>query len=345
MIETAQAATRREGLANAAFAHADAQVHPFPPATFDVALSRFGSMFFADQAGAFANIGRALRPEARLLLVSWRSAAENEWITILREALRPGGHPPEAAANEPGAFRHADRADTAAILAAAGYHDIAIDPLDLPVYFGRDAADAYSVLGPLFAWMVSDLDLDPAAAGRAFGRMRQALRARQTAGGVSDVADYRPAQSGTTKRDRSTTMNQNNEQLLRQFLAAFEASDLGSIKDLTDPDIIDHTLPPGAAPGIEGLLYAVAAYQQGFPDLRISIDKVVSDGDCAVGYGRISGTNTGSFFGMPPTGKAADFGYIDMYRIDSGRITEAWHIEDIAGLMRQLAPTSGSAPA
>jgi predicted ester cyclase len=48
---------------------------------------------------------------------------------------------------------------------------------------------------------------------------------------------------------------------------------------------------------------------------------------------------------MPPTGKRADFGYIDMYRIDSGRITEAWHIEDIAGLMRQLAPPPAAPPA
>jgi hypothetical protein len=51
-----------------------------------------------------------------------------------------------------------------------------------------------------------------------------------------------------------------------------------------------------------------------------------------------------SFFGMPPTGKAAEFGYIDMYRINGGRITEAWHIEDIAGLMRQIAPSPESVP-
>lgn len=39
---------------------------------------------------------------------------------------------------------------------------------------------------------------------------------------------------------------------------------------------------------------------------------------------------------MPPSGRAAQFGYIDIYRINASRITEAWHIEDIAGLMRQL---------
>jgi steroid delta-isomerase-like uncharacterized protein len=139
-------------------------------------------------------------------------------------------------------------------------------------------------------------------------------------------------------------MNKTNEQLLRQFIAAFESGDLDTIKDLADPDIADHTLPPGAPPGIEGLLYAVTAYQEGFPDLRITIDKVVCDGDCAVGYGRISGTNTGSFFGMPASGKTAEFGYIDMYRINSGRITETWHVEDIAGLMRQIAPRPETVP-
>jgi SAM-dependent methyltransferase len=183
MIEVAQATARREGLTHAAFVHADAQVHAFPPAAFDVALSRFGSMFFADQAGAFANIGRALRPAARLLLVSWRSAAENEWISALRQALVPGGPAPEATANAPGAFRHAGRDDTIAILATAGYNHIGLEPLDLPIYFGRDAADAFSVLGPLFGWMVRYLD--PGAADQAFDRMRQVLLAHQTADGVA----------------------------------------------------------------------------------------------------------------------------------------------------------------
>jgi predicted ester cyclase len=131
-------------------------------------------------------------------------------------------------------------------------------------------------------------------------------------------------------------MNEHNERLFREFIAAFESGDVDSIKGIVDSNIVDHTLPPGAAPGIEGLLYAVTAYQEGIPDLRITVDKIVSNGDCIVGYGLISGTNTGSFFGMPPTGKAVQFGYIDMYRIDAGRLVEAWHIEDIAGLMRQI---------
>jgi predicted ester cyclase len=132
-------------------------------------------------------------------------------------------------------------------------------------------------------------------------------------------------------------VNERRERLFREFIAAFQACDIDSVRTIVDPDIVDHTLPPGGTRGIEGLLYAVNAYREGFPDLRITVDKVVSDGDCVVGYGLISGTNTGSFFGMPPSGKTAEFSYIDIYRINAGRISEAWHLEDIAGLMRQIA--------
>jgi len=101
MIRMATATARGEGLPNASFVRGDAQVHPFPPRTFDIAVSRFGSMFFSDQVGALTNIGRALRPHGRLLLVSWRSARENDWISVLREALLPGAPAPEATTNTP----------------------------------------------------------------------------------------------------------------------------------------------------------------------------------------------------------------------------------------------------
>jgi ubiquinone/menaquinone biosynthesis C-methylase UbiE len=73
----------RAALDNASFIHGDAPFHAFAEVSFDVALSRTGDMFFSDQLVAFTNIARALHPDARLALVSWRTAAENEWITAL----------------------------------------------------------------------------------------------------------------------------------------------------------------------------------------------------------------------------------------------------------------------
>ncbi|MGH8940228.1 MAG: class I SAM-dependent methyltransferase, partial [Actinomycetes bacterium] len=71
MIERARQIAHAENVTNAAFAQADAQVHPFEPAAYDIALSRFGTMFFADPVAAFDNINHALRPGGRLAMVSW----------------------------------------------------------------------------------------------------------------------------------------------------------------------------------------------------------------------------------------------------------------------------------
>jgi predicted ester cyclase len=71
-------------------------------------------------------------------------------------------------------------------------------------------------------------------------------------------------------------------------------------------------------------LYAIGAYREGFPDLRITVDRVIADIDDVVGYGRIAGTHTGNFFGTQPTGKTIAFGYIDIYHINEGLITEAF---------------------
>ena len=62
MLEHARLRAADEGVTNASFEQVDAQIHPFPPASFDIAISRTGAMFFADLTTAFSNIGRALRP-------------------------------------------------------------------------------------------------------------------------------------------------------------------------------------------------------------------------------------------------------------------------------------------
>src|SRR5688572_21024309 len=69
MLERAREYAGRDGLTNVRFERGDAQTHPFPAGHFDVAISQFGIMFFADPVAAFANIGRALRPGGRLTFV------------------------------------------------------------------------------------------------------------------------------------------------------------------------------------------------------------------------------------------------------------------------------------
>ena len=86
-IRRARDTARAEGLDNVAFARADAEVYGFAPESFDLAISRFGTMFFHDPVVAFANIKRALRPDGRLVMMVWQSPEDNEWAAAIHRAL------------------------------------------------------------------------------------------------------------------------------------------------------------------------------------------------------------------------------------------------------------------
>jgi SAM-dependent methyltransferase len=90
-IERAQELARAEGLSNVAFEHANAQVHRFLHERFNLAISRFGTMFFDDPGAAFANIRRALRPAGRLVMMVWQTHERNEWDLAIRHSLGIGG--------------------------------------------------------------------------------------------------------------------------------------------------------------------------------------------------------------------------------------------------------------
>src|SRR6266511_4054002 len=87
MIDRAREFAQMEGLRNVTFERADAQVHRFPPKHFDLTISRFGTMFFNDPVAAFANIGRALRPAGRLVMLVWQGHERNEWAVAIHGSL------------------------------------------------------------------------------------------------------------------------------------------------------------------------------------------------------------------------------------------------------------------
>ena len=84
-LARARRLARADGLANISFVQADAQSHRFAPGCFDLAISRFGTMFFADPVAAFTSIGRALRPGARLVQLVWQHRDHQEWDAVIGE--------------------------------------------------------------------------------------------------------------------------------------------------------------------------------------------------------------------------------------------------------------------
>jgi ubiquinone/menaquinone biosynthesis C-methylase UbiE len=104
-IERAREFARSEGIRNVTFECANAEAYRFPQQRFDVAISRFGTMFFGNPAAAFANIGRGLHPSGRLVMMVWQAGARNEWDVTIRQSfgLSPSGLPDPFSLADPSA--------------------------------------------------------------------------------------------------------------------------------------------------------------------------------------------------------------------------------------------------
>lgn len=184
MLEYARRRSSEQGLTNIRFEQADAQVHPFQEAAYDVAISSFGVMFFADPYAAFANIGRALKPGGRLAVLAWQALAENEWLNIVRDSLAVGRTLPQPPPSAPGPFGLADPGHVRRVLEAAGFEEIGLQPVEEPMNFGSDGDDAFAffVTVGIVEGLTQDLDEETRAV--ALDQLHRALIAHQDEQGV-----------------------------------------------------------------------------------------------------------------------------------------------------------------
>jgi SAM-dependent methyltransferase len=159
MIATARMLAEQEGVP-AKFICADAQTHAFERASFDMIMSRFGVMFFADPVRAFANLRDAASKDATLCFIAWRSPAENRFMTTAERAaahLLP--NLPARRADAPGQFGFADARRVQSILAESGWTDIDIQPIDIECTLPESELSRYGArLGPVG---VALRELDP----------------------------------------------------------------------------------------------------------------------------------------------------------------------------------------
>jgi len=150
MLVAARARAERER-SPATFILADAQTHAFEPASFDTILSRFGVMFFLDPVQAFLNLRRAATDQARLLVVVWRSAEENPFMTAAERAAAPLlPNLPARRPDEPGQFAFGDRNRVVSILENGGWRAIDVQSIDVPCTLPESELVHYlTELGPV----------------------------------------------------------------------------------------------------------------------------------------------------------------------------------------------------
>ena len=121
----------------------------------------------------------------------------------------------------------------------------------------------------------------------------------------------------------------------RWYEGVFNNGNLDLINGLFAPNFVDHD-PVNPLPGLEGVRQVVIMYRSAFPDLHITVEDWVAEGDKVVTRFRAQGTHRGALMGIPPTGKQVTVTGIDVLEFKNGKIAEHWGNRDDLGMLQQL---------
>ena len=138
-------------------------------------------------------------------------------------------------------------------------------------------------------------------------------------------------------------MSAENKAIARRLVEeAFNEGKLEVVDELAAPGIVSHdSALPEPLVGIDATKASIAAYRDAFPDLKLTVEEQIAEGDLVVTRWTARGTHQGELMGMAPTGKEATVTGITIDRLENGRIAESRTNWDSLGLMQQL----GAVPA
>lgn len=127
-----------------------------------------------------------------------------------------------------------------------------------------------------------------------------------------------------------------NKQLVKKiFNEAFNNRNLSAIDSLVGDTYVNRSMP-GSNKGSAGLKEILQQFTGAFPDMKINVEHVIGDDNMVATHGYWTGTNQGSFMGMPATNKQVRIEYIDLWKIENGKAVENWVQMDMMGMMQQL---------
>jgi len=185
MLARARQRAAEQGLGNVTFLQADAQAHRFDPASFDVVISKYGAMFFADPVAAFTNLARAARPGGRLTMLAWGTLDANPWVTQIRAALAADRDLPEPLPNAPGPFGLADPDHVRRVLGRSGWGNVQITKIAEPVRLGDDPDDAFAFVSQMGITLGLLDGLNSTTRNLSLQRLLATLREAMTTTGVA----------------------------------------------------------------------------------------------------------------------------------------------------------------
>lgn len=137
-------------------------------------------------------------------------------------------------------------------------------------------------------------------------------------------------------------MSKQNKMLARKVFEDIQSQgNLALVDEIVAGDYVGHT-PLDDIHGPEGAKQYDAMLREAFPDLQITVEDQIAEGDKAVTRWTFRGTHKGEFQGMPPTGKQVTMTGITIFRIANSKIVEGWNNPDLLGLLQQLGAIPAS---
>jgi steroid delta-isomerase-like uncharacterized protein len=125
--------------------------------------------------------------------------------------------------------------------------------------------------------------------------------------------------------------------IVRQFWGVWGEGNIGLVDELLAPDYVNHSpATPDLPTGPDGVKGVVAMFRSGMPDLKVTIEDMIAEGDKVATRYTLEGTHGGELFGVPPTGQRLSIKSISVERVSDGKITEHWRITDSLDMMQQL---------
>ena len=109
-----------------------------------------------------------------------------------------------------------------------------------------------------------------------------------------------------------------------------------TIDEIVEPDALIRTPLPLEASGAQALKEVFSSLHRIFPDLQVTIEDLIEEGDKVVSRNSVTGTHQGEYMGLPPTGRSVTYNEIFVFRFVDGRIAETWGVVDVFSQMKQL---------
>jgi predicted ester cyclase len=156
----------------------------------------------------------------------------------------------------------------------------------------------------------------------------------QTASTLRTIAERRAIH--IQERNGAMSVDENKRSVERTFARLFNHGELALADELVSADFLNHDAPPDAPRGPVGFRHMVTLLRTAFPDIHYETEEIIGEGDKVVARTRMTGTQTGPLFGIPPTGKRVEQEQIHIVRFEAGKAVEHRAVRDDLAMMRQL---------